>query len=145
MAVFTINVHDSKLAYATLLKCVDLHRAAHSLKTIGLAQFFPDVADQWDDICRVLKFAVSSQIAWTGMSMTKSDSVPDDTRIPPAVEINAAIIRIMKQKAGDLEISVTGDTLSISGERKLPIEAHFYSMDRDLPIFMVKGEEFGTG
>jgi len=95
------------MAYATMLKCVDLHREADNLKAIGLAQYFPDISTQWDDISKVLKLAISSKIAWTGQSMTKSDNVPDDTRIPPNVEINQATIRIMKQKADDLSITLS--------------------------------------
>ncbi len=107
MATFGFYVNDSKLAYAVIRKCIDLHRKAHAVKINGLAQFFPDVEAQWDDIITVLQFAISSKIAWTGQSMTKADTVPDDTRIPPNVEINSATIRIMKQKADDLGITLS--------------------------------------
>ena len=107
MATFSFLVHESKLGYAIIKKCNDLHTKAYDIKTVGLAQYFSDISSQWDDVAKILGMGVSSKIAWTGTSMTKADTVPDDTRIPPNVEINTSTIRIMKQKADDLGVTLS--------------------------------------
>ncbi len=99
MSEFAIEVNESKLGFAVLCKCLDLHHIAVTLRDLGLAEFFPDVSIQFKDVCSVLRFGVSAKIAWTGQSMTKADSVPDDTRVPATVEINDALISLMYNAA----------------------------------------------
>ena len=99
MSEFAIEVNESKLGFAVLCKCLELHQIAAALRDVGLAEFFPNVATQFKDVCAVLRFGVSAKIAWTGQSMTKADSVPDDTRVPATVEINDALISLMYSAA----------------------------------------------
>lgn len=107
MATYSTMISDSKMAYAVLQKCVELHHKAYMIRTVGLAQVFPNIDSEWDNIAKILKLGVSSKIAWTGASQTKDDKVPDETRVPHSVEINEAIIRIMKQKAEDFDITLS--------------------------------------
>ncbi|MBI9092723.1 MAG: hypothetical protein JEZ12_26200 [Desulfobacterium sp.] len=111
MSTLIMQVHESKLAYALINKCLDLHREVDALKVYGLGNFFPNIGSQWNQVLDLLRLGVSSKIAWTGQSMTKGDTVPDDTRIPPNVEINEGMIRVLHAMAKSNGITLAEEHL----------------------------------
>ncbi len=109
MSILTLQVNESKMAYALICKCLDLHQEAWALKIYGLKQFFPNIETQCPQVFAALRFAVSSSITWTGQSMTKADTVPDDTRVPPNVEVNEALVRTMHVTALSLGVNMSDE------------------------------------
>lgn len=95
MAEFATVSNESKLTYACIKQGVAVLEKIDMFRTVAIAELFPDQATQWDKIKKVLDLGISKKIAWTGMSMTKSDSTPDETRVPPQTEINTNTIRMM--------------------------------------------------
>lgn len=109
MAEFSFNVHESKLAYATVLKCYDLIKEAQSKKDNVLSKFFPNVSSQWDDIKLVVKICIVNRTAWSGLSFSKSTSVPDNTVVPPSAEVTPTTASLMYKKCQDLGITLSDD------------------------------------
>lgn len=127
MAVFVCDVHETKFLYALIRQGHEAVRRAVDIRDTVLASLFPDVAAQWSDVCRVLRLGISSPVALTGMSMTKADTVPDDTRVPPSVEINAATVRIMYRLAGSLGVTLSAEYEFFDEERNFAQAAATWS------------------
>lgn len=109
MAEFSFNVHESKLAYATVLKCYDLIKEAQSKKNNVLSKFFPNVSSQWNDIKLVVKICIVNRTAWSGLSFSKSTSVPDNTVVPPSAEVTPTTASLMYKKCQDLGITLSNE------------------------------------
>lgn len=107
MGVFSFTVHDTKFMYALLKQSYFLVKKIRDYKTAVLGEYFPQIDTRWADIKSILQCGVSSRIIWTGMSMTKSDTVPDDTRTAPAQDINANTVRLMYAKAQSLGLTLS--------------------------------------
>lgn len=108
MSEYNVVVYEQKLAFACFMASASLKAKAHGLIRYGLGAFFPDVLTEWGAACEVLGYGISSKIAWTGKSMTKSDTVPDDTRVPPQVDVNPAVLHLMHDRAQTLGLTLAG-------------------------------------
>jgi hypothetical protein len=109
MATFSFKLDRSKVVYAYLRQSYAVVEKIQTWKTEVIGEYFPNVATQWENIRKILDIGISKKIAVTGTSITKSDDTPDETRIPPTVEINSNIIRVMKNRATDLSVTLSGD------------------------------------
>lgn len=109
MGEFNFTVHDSKLFYAMVCQAAAVGLKIQDYKTNILGAYFPAISTEWGQIKKILQCGIQSKIAWSGMSMTKSDTVPDETRAPPEIAINENIIRLMKKKATDLSVTLSSD------------------------------------
>lgn len=109
MSIYTVSIGETKFFYALLRQGYEVLRRAMAVRDQALAFWFPNVAEEWGAVKRILSLGIASPIAWTGMSMTKSDTVPDDTRVPPAVEINGGTVRAMYALASAEGVTLAGD------------------------------------
>jgi len=107
MSELSLTTNETKMLYACIRQGFSILLKIQDYRQFSLGELFPGFVTQWDDIKAILELGISKKIAWTGMSMTKSDNVPDDTRIPPNAEINSNTIRLMHAKAEALGVSLS--------------------------------------
>ena len=107
MGTLSLNVHSTKMLYATILKALYLWRQIRARRDM-LAGMLPAVATQWDLLQQVIAPCISRKVAITA-SLSKSDTVPDETRVPPSIEINAGTVRLMYGLAVSLGLTLNTD------------------------------------
>lgn len=107
MGTLALNVHSTKLLYATILKGLALWRQIRARRDM-LAGMLPSVSTQWDILQKVIMPCISRKVAITA-SLSKADTVPDETRVPPSVEINPGVVRLMLGLATSLGLTLSAN------------------------------------
>ncbi len=107
MSTVAVAVHSSKMLYATILKGLAIWEQIRMRRDI-LADMFPQISVQWDSFLKVISPCISRKVAVTA-SLSKADTVPDETRVPPGVDINAGSLRLMHRLAGTLGLGLSTD------------------------------------
>lgn len=107
MGTLALNVHSTKLLYATILKGFALWRQIRTRRDM-LSAMLPDIATQWDILQQVIMPCITRKVAITA-SLSKAETVPDETRVPPAVEINPGVAQLMIGLADSLGLTLSGN------------------------------------
>lgn len=106
MSILTINVHKTKLLYATILKGLALWGRIRLFKEL-LTEMLPDIDTQWDTFKTVITPGISRPVTVMA-SLSMSDDVPSETRTAPMVSLNADVIRLIHALAEDRGLTLNG-------------------------------------
>ena len=106
-ATILLDIHSTKLLYATLLKALTLWAQIRHRREM-LADMLPDIATQWEIFKKVAAACISRKVAVTA-SLSKDEKVPDETRVPGAVEITTGTARLMYRLATALGLTLNTD------------------------------------
>ena len=156
MAEFATVSNESKMLYACIKQGVAILEKISVFRTVAIAELFPAQSTQWDKIKKVLALGVSNKIAWTGMSMTKSDNVPDETRVPPQVEVNTNTIRMMHAVAQAEGVTYSSNYVFFDPENNFVDSAatwtqainaylEIVNLGNELGLFKIAGAEMEGG
>ncbi len=104
MGTFAVTCHNTKLYPACIEAYNRKWREIYALAS-GIEQFFPDCRLDWDDVVSVLRLGIASGITVTA-SLSKAESVPDETFMQPVVEVPPAKVPLMCDQARSLNISM---------------------------------------
>ena len=107
MGTLSLNVHSTKLLYATILEGISIWRKVNVRRDL-LSGMLPDIGSQWAILKTVLMPCISRKVAVTA-SLSKSETVPDETRVPPSIEINGGTVKLMKGLADSLGLTLNTD------------------------------------
>ncbi len=102
MGTFAVSCHNTRLYPACIEAYNRKWREIYALAA-GIEQFFPDCRLEWDDLVSVLRLGIASGITVTA-SLSKAESVPDETFMQPVVEVPPAKVSIMCEQARLLNI-----------------------------------------